>query len=76
MDNTMIFIILFGGIAIVLFLLASLLARPLVIHRIEPLSKMNKYMYIISIAFMIIAMIIFLLSSYTTDDLSDVIEQF
>ena len=71
----MIFIILFGGISLALFLVASLMAKPIVVHRMEPLSKENKYLYITSIVLMVIAVIIFLLSPYTVNDLSNVIDQ-
>lgn len=70
MDDVMILILLFGGISLILFFIAALIARPIVIHRMEKLSKENKCMYIISIAFMIIAVIIFLLSSLTIEDLT------
>ena len=76
MDNTMIFIILFGGIAVVLFLLASGLSTPPTHAATEKPNKVVIYIYITAIVFMIIAIVILWASPFTVGDLVESIKEF
>lgn len=69
MDIVMIFTLLFGGISIVLFLIASGLSESIYVHVAEKPSKIVAYSYVLAIVFMILAIIIFQASSYTVGDL-------
>ena len=76
MDNVMIFTLLFGGISIVLFLIACGLSNPPTDAGTEKPPKVVIYTYVTAIVFMIIAIIVFQTSSLTAKDLITTIMNF
>lgn len=75
MNNSMTFILLFGGISIILFFIASGLSTPPTHAGTKKPNKVITHIYIIAIVFIITAIIIFWSSSFTLGDLVEFIKQ-